>query len=185
MNQSKITIRYAKALFDLALERNVLEQVKKDMALINQVCLENRELRSMLHNPVINVDKKQKVMLKIFGSHIDTLTLSFINIISRKRREYLIDGIASDFVSLYKEYKGIKTAYVTTAVALCDTERQAMLGILKSLTGKEIELIENLKKDIIGGFVLSMDNYQVDQSMTSKIKDLRKDFEKNLYIKGF
>ncbi|MBK7031207.1 MAG: hypothetical protein IPH45_19285 [Bacteroidales bacterium] len=36
------------------MERNVLEQVKTDMALINQVCLENRELRSMLHNPVIN-----------------------------------------------------------------------------------------------------------------------------------
>lgn len=185
MNQSKITIRYAKALFDLALERNVLEQVKTDMALINQVCVENRELRGMLHNPVINVEKKQKVMLRIFGSHIDALTLSFINIISRKRREYLIDGIASDFVTLYKEYKGIKTAYVTSAVALTDIDRKGMLGILKSLTGKEIELIESLKSDIIGGFVLSMDNFQVDQSMTTKIKELKKDFEKNLYIKGF
>jgi F-type H+-transporting ATPase subunit delta len=185
MNQSKITIRYAKALFDLALERNVLEQVKDDMALISLVCLENRELRGMLHNPVINVDKKQKVMFKIFGSHINTLTLSFINIISRKRREYYIDGIASDFVSLYKDYKGIKTAYVTSAVALIDSERMAMLNILKNLTGKEIELIEKLKSDIIGGFVLSMDNYQVDQSITNKIKELKKDFEKNPYVRGF
>jgi F-type H+-transporting ATPase subunit delta len=185
MNQSKITIRYAKALFDLALEHNVLEQVKDDMALISQVSLENRELRGMLHNPVINVDKKQKVMLRIFGSHINKLTLSFINIISRKRRESYIDGIASDFVTLYKEYKGIKTAYITSAVALNETERLAMLGILKNLTGKEIELIESLKSDIIGGFVINMDNYQVDQSLTTKIKILKKDFEKNLYVRGF
>jgi F-type H+-transporting ATPase subunit delta len=185
MNQSRITIRYAKALFDLALERNVLERVKTDMALINQVCLENRELRVMLHNPVINVDKKQKVMNKIFGSHIDKLTHSFIDIISRKRRESNIDGIASDFVDLYKDYKGIITARVTTAIALSDKDKLAVLNILKSLTGKDIELIENLKSDILGGFILNMDNYQVDQSITTKIKELKKDFEKNPYVKGF
>jgi F-type H+-transporting ATPase subunit delta len=185
MNHSKITIRYAKALFDLALERNVLEQVKTDMALIDKVCLENRELRVMLHNPVINVAKKQKVMLMIFGNHINKLTLNFIEIISRKRREYYIDGIASDFVDLYKEYKGIKTAYVTSAIALNDLDRKAMLNILKNLTGKEIELVEKMKSELIGGFVLKMDNYQVDQSITTKIKDLKKDFEKNLYIRGF
>jgi F-type H+-transporting ATPase subunit delta len=185
MNQSKITIRYAKALFDLALERNVLEKVKDDMAFIDKVCVENRELRAMLHNPVINVDKKQKVMLSIFGSYIDKLTLGFINIVSRKRRESYIDNIASDFVALYKEYKGIKTAFITSAVAVNEKEKLAILGILKNLSGKDIELVEKLKSDIIGGFIINMDNFQIDQSLTSKIKDLKKDFEKNLYVKGF
>jgi F-type H+-transporting ATPase subunit delta len=185
MNHTKITIRYAKALFDLAQEQKVLEQVKDDMALISQVCLENRELRGMLHNPVINVDKKQKVMKSIFGSHINKLTSSFLDIIARKRRESYIDGIATDFVWLYKEFKGIKTAYVSSAVALEDADRLAMVQILKSLTGKEIELVESLKSDIIGGFILSMDNFQVDQSLTSKVKRLKKDFDKNLYVKGF
>ncbi|NVO21281.1 MAG: ATP synthase F1 subunit delta [Bacteroidetes bacterium] len=185
MNHTKITIRYAKALFDLAQEQKVLEQVKDDMALISQVCLENRELRGMLHNPVINVEKKQKVLKSIFGSHINKLTSLFLDIISRKRRESYIDAIASDFVGLYKEYKGIKTAYVSSAVALDDTDRKTMTVILKSLTGHEIELIESIKTEIIGGFILSMDNYQVDQSLTAKVKRLKKDFDKNLYVKGF
>jgi F-type H+-transporting ATPase subunit delta len=185
MNHSQITIRYAKALFDLALERKVLEEVKTDMALIDQVCHENRELRGMLHNPVISVAKKQKVMHEIFGKHINILTRNFIDIIARKRREYLIDGIAAAFVELYKEFKGIKTAYVTSAVLLNESERQSMLAILKKLTSMKIELVEKQKGDMIGGFVLSMDNYQIDQSMTTKIKELKKDFEKNLYIKGY
>lgn len=185
MNQSKITIRYAKALFDLALERRALEKVKDDMALIDSVCHENLELTRMLHNPVINTDKKQKVMHRIFESSIDNLTMNFIDIISRKRREYYIDGIASAFVELYKEYMGIKTAYVTTAVSLAETDRKAVMGILKTLTGKDIELVEKLKSELIGGFIINMDNYQVDQSVTTKIKELKKDFEQNLYIKGF
>ncbi len=185
MNQSKITIRYAKALFDLALERKVLEKVKDDMALIDSVCHESPELTRMLHNPVINVDKKQKVMHRIFESKIDQLTMNFIDIISRKRREYYIDGIASAFVSLYKEYMGIVTAYVTSAVPMADTDKTSVLAILKTLTGKDIELVEKLKSELIGGFIVNMDNYQVDQSVTTKIKELKKDFEKNLYVKGF
>jgi len=185
MNQSQLTLRYAKALFDLSLEQKVLEKVKSDMMFIDQVCHENKDLRRMLHNPVINVDKKQKVMHKIFASRIDKLTLRFIDIIARKRREHYLDGIASAFVELYKDYKGIKTAHVSSPVPVMDSDRKAILSILKKLTDKSIELQEQVKEELIGGFILKMDNFQVDQSMKSKIKELKKDFEKNLYIKGF
>jgi len=185
MNQSKITIRYAKALFDLSLERKVLERVKDDMALLDKVCHESPDLTRMLHSPVINVDKKHKVMHKIFESSMDKLTMNFIDIISRKRREYYIDGIASAFVSLYKEYIGLKTAYITTAIPLAEADKAGVMAILRTLTGKDIELVEKLKSEIIGGFILEMDNYQVDQSVTAKFKELRKDFDKNLYVKGF
>lgn len=185
MNQSQITTRYAKALFDLAMERRVLDRVKDDMIFIDEVCHQNKDLRGMLHNPVIQVDKKQKVLHLIFGSKIDKLTLSFLDIIARKRREYYIDGIASAFVALFKEYKGIKTAYVSSAVSLTEPDRKSILEMFRNFTGKEIELIEQIKPDLLGGFVLSLDNYQVDQSVRSKIKQLKKDFGKNLYIKGF
>jgi F-type H+-transporting ATPase subunit delta len=66
-----------------------------------------------------------------------------------------------------------------------DSDRKAILSILKKLTDKSIELQEQVKEELIGGFILKMDNFQVDQSMKSKIKELKKDFEKNLYIKGF
>lgn len=185
MNHSQITLRYAKALFDLSLESKILDKVNTDMALIDKVCSENRELRGMLQNPVISADKKQKVMEKIFFGNIQELTVRFMHILMRKHREFHIMGIASAFVDLYKEFKGIKTAYVTTVVPLTDTERSSMLSVLKELTSSDIELVENIKADILGGFVLSLDNYQLDQSLTAKIKQLRKDFDKNLYVKGF
>ncbi|HOW32102.1 MAG TPA: ATP synthase F1 subunit delta [Bacteroidales bacterium] len=185
MSFTKITVRYAKALFDLALEQNMLDRVKDDMALIDTVCHENKALVNMLHNPVVSAEKKQKVLHAIFSGSINKLSLSFLDILSRKRREHYIDGIADAFVKIYLEHKGIATAKVTSAEPLVDTERKTIHGILSKLTDKEIQLAEDIRTDILGGFIIQMDDYQVDQSVATKIKNLKKDFEKNLYVKGF
>lgn len=185
MSFTKITVRYAKALFDLALEQDLLENVKDDMALIDTTCHQNRALVNMLHNPVVSAEKKQKVLHAIFSRSILPLSMSFLDILSRKRREHYIDGIANAFVQIYMEYKGITTAKVTSAVPLAETEKKTIHGILSKLTDKDIQLVENIRTEILGGFIIKMDDYQIDQSVATKIKNLKKDFEKNLYIKGF
>lgn len=185
MSFTKITVRYAKALFDLALEQNLLERVKDDMALVDTICHDNRALVNMLHNPVVSADKKQKVLHAIFSGSIHRLSMSFLEILSRKRREQYIDGIADAFVKIYMEHKGIATAKITTASPLVDQERKMILEILSKLTDKDVQLAEAIRSEIMGGFIIQMDDYQVDQSVATKIKKLKKDFEKNLYIKGF
>ena len=75
--------------------------------------------------------------------------------------------------------------YVSSAIPLNETEKSGILDILRTLTDKKIELQEKVDATLIGGFILNIDNYQVDQSLTTKIKELKKDFDKNLFIKGF
>lgn len=185
MSYTKITIRYAQALFDLALEQKILGKVYLDMNLIDQVCHENKELTGMLKSPIINADKKERVLKIIFADSIDKLTLSFLVILTKKKREQYIDGIASAFTDLYKEYIGLKTAYITSAVRFDEEEKKEVIKILSRITDNDIELVEEVRKDLLGGFIINMDNYQIDQSLKTKIKELKKEFEKNLYIKGF
>lgn len=185
MSFTKITVRYAKALFDLALEQQLLEKVKDDMALIDTVCHENKALVNMLHNPVVSAAKKQKILRAIFSGSITRLCMNFLDILTRKRREHYIDGIADAFVKIYLEHKGIVPASVTSAIPLLEREKQSIHGILSNLTDKDIQLSESIRTEILGGFIIQMDDYQVDQSVATKIKNLKKDFEKNLYIKGF
>jgi F-type H+-transporting ATPase subunit delta len=103
----------------------------------------------------------------------------------RKRREKYLPSITEAFSDLYLAWKGIKTAYVTTAVSLENKEKAGILEIIAKLTDKKIDLVENLNPDLLGGFVINIDNFQVDQSLSTKIKALKKDFAKNLFIKGF
>lgn len=185
MNHSKISTRYAKALFDLSEEKNILDQVKADMELIDNTIVQNHELSLLLRNPVISLTKKLAVINKLFGPHINKLTLLFLNTLTRKRREQIIEGVSGAFVKLYNESKKIKYVDVTSAEPLTATQKDEVRKILKNYTDSEIRMVEKIKSEIIGGFIIDMDNLQIDQSVTSKLKSLRKEFSKNLYVKGY
>jgi F-type H+-transporting ATPase subunit delta len=105
MKQTKVGIRYAKALFDLTLERNAVEQGLQDMLLILEVYEENRDLRLFLDSPIINPEKKVAVLLEIFGKKVSETVIAFITILARKRRETALDDIAREYIHLYKEHQ--------------------------------------------------------------------------------
>jgi F-type H+-transporting ATPase subunit delta len=139
----------------------------------------------MLQNPVINADKKKKVITHIFGASVNTISLSFMSLMIRKRRERYLPSIAEAFTDLYKASKGIKTAYVSSAVELAAKDKAGILEILSKLTDQKIELIEKVNEALLGGFVFNLDDFQLDQSISTKVKQLKKDFEKNPFVKGF
>jgi F-type H+-transporting ATPase subunit delta len=185
MSYTKITIRYAAAFFDLAGEKGIIEKANEDMTLFGNVCESNHDFVRMLQNPVINAEKKKKVIRHIFGTSVNTMSLSFMNLMIRKRRERYLPSIAEAFHDLYQAYKGIKTAYVTSAVELGTSEKGQILDILKKVTSLKIDLVEKTNETLLGGFVINLDNFQLDQSIATKIKHLKKDFEKNLFEKRF
>lgn len=185
MSYTKITIRYAAAFFDLAEEKGTVENAYEDMMLLGRICASNRDFVRMLQNPVINADKKNKVITHIFGASVNKMSLSFMSLMIRKRRERYLPSIAEAFADLYKTSKGIKTALVTSAIKLAAHEKVGVLEILGKLTDKKIDLVEITNEALLGGFVLNLDDFQVDQSLSTKVKKLKKDFEKNLFVKGF
>jgi len=185
MKETRIAIRYAKALFELSLEQKSLEQTNSDMIIVNNVCLENKDFRLMLSSPIIKSDKKQSVLKSVFHEKLGKLSLAFLNIITAKRRESFIEPIAMQFLVLYKDYKGILPAVLTTASEADDDIRNKVKELVGGFTKKEIELQEEIKKDIIGGFILKFGQYQFDESIRKKIMKLKREFNINVYEKGF
>jgi F-type H+-transporting ATPase subunit delta len=185
MNNSKISFRYAKALFDLAIEFDVLEKVNEDMLTLASVCKSNHDFTVMLNSPVIHEDKKHKIMGLVFGPSFTKLSITFLNIITRKRRESYLPVIARQFTGLYKEHMGITTVRIQSAFPIDEENRKRLTGLLEKMTNREIELIEEVKAELLGGFVITVADVQYDISIANRIQQLRKEFEKNLYIKGF
>ena len=185
MSYTKITLRYAAAFFDLASDKGIVKNANEDMALLGNVCASNREFVQMLQNPVIHADKKNKVINAVFGNAVNKASLNFMNLMVRKRRERYLPSIAEAFSDLYQASLGIKTAYVTSAVELVDKEKVGIMEIIAKLSDKKIDLVEKINKSLIGGFVINLDNFQVDQSVSTKIKELKKNFEKNLFTKAY
>jgi F-type H+-transporting ATPase subunit delta len=185
MKETILETRYAKGLFDFALDQDLLEEVKNDMEALLKVCESNRDFILMLRSPVIKSDKKNKVIAQIFAGILHEVTLSYLRIITEKHREAYIAGIARQFIDLYREHKGIKVAYLVTATAVSEEMRENIRSLLEKYTNATIELIEEIDNRVIGGFILRFDGNQYDASLATKIHELKREFEKNVYVRGF
>lgn len=185
MKETKIANRYAKALFDLALEKELIDQVKVDMDLVISICGQNKDFKLMLQSPIIFTDKKEAILKELFEKNIQQMSYFFLLIITRKKREAILNLIAEQFVVIYKEYKNITEAQLSTAVEMDPKIKEQLIALLKDQTKGEIELETIVEKDLIGGFVLNYDNKQFDASISKQIKNLKQEFDKNLYVREF
>ena len=185
MKQSRVTIRYAKALLQLAIEQNTLEQSYNDMVLLDAVCTESKDLSLLLKSPIVKTDQKLSILKEIFESKLGEVSMVFINIITTKKREGLLALIASSFISLYKVHNKIETATVTTAAPLDEALRAEVISYIKKHGDDNVELTEKVDEKIIGGAIIRMGDKQLDASVSKAISELRQTFNKNLYIQDF
>lgn len=177
--------RYAQALFDLAVEHNILEKVNADMLLVGKVFVENRELRVIIDNPVIDAYKKINILDKIFKKNVQELTIRFLRLITSKSREKYIPYICGAFDEIYKDYKNILSVDLTTAVEAEKKVVKEVIEKLKKATNMNIDLTEKVNDDIIGGFVINFQDYQYDASIINQLNKLKKSFSENLFETQF
>lgn len=182
---SKVSTRYAKSLFELSLEKGLLEKVYADMQLIDTTCKQNNELILLLKSPVVKTDKKQAILKAVFGNSVQPITIDFINILATKKRESYLPEVAESFVEQYLTHKNILKAVITTAFGLDDELREKVIEEVKKATQSEVELIEKTDKKIIGGYILRVGDKQDDTSISRKLKLLQRTFSENPYIKDF
>jgi F-type H+-transporting ATPase subunit delta len=136
----------------------------------------------MLKSPIIRHEKKREVLTKLFSGKLNPMSMSIIEILTRKNREPLLPAIAEEFHNAYNEHKGIGKASITTTIPMDADMRATIEGIVRKLSDKKlVELDEKVDKDLIGGFVLNVGDRQVDASVRNKLKSLKLKFEENYY----
>jgi len=186
MNIPLVAERYAKALFDLALEKKTEEDVYRDSLFISRACENSRELRLFLKSPIINAGKKGMVMKDIFEGRIHRLTMSYLQIMVKKKRESFIHPIALQVQKLYQEYRNILTVHFRSPVLPDDETRKQVMDLMKNYTRASVDLDPVTDESLIGGFVLSWEDKQYDASIRREIENMRNAIAKvNLYKKGF
>ncbi|MFA8450289.1 MAG: ATP synthase F1 subunit delta [Bacteroidales bacterium] len=182
MKQTLVAKRYAKALFDLASEMNIIKEVAIDMQLVKDVCLENRELRALLGNPCVKPGKKVNILRVLFAEKIQELSAKFLDIIIRKSRAAIIQVIADEFGNLFLDYQEILPVQVKTAIPLDDQTRNHLLELLNRKLEKNIQLHESVDAEIIGGLVLHVDDLRLDASLRYKLSSLRQEMKDSLVV---
>ncbi len=182
MSLQRIAYRYAKALIELAEEQKVLGKVHEDLQTFSAVCKENRDFRNMLNNPVVTHDRKLKILKALFEKRFHKITNSFLEISTRKNREEVLEATALEFNNQYNIKQGIDEASITTTFELDNKLRSEFLKAVKAINGREAVLKEKVDKEIIGGYILKIEDRQIDDSIRSKLKELEYKFGENPYL---
>jgi F-type H+-transporting ATPase subunit delta len=174
MNEGKIAVRYAKALFLIAEEKNLLEQVKLDMLLISEVIKTNPSFKDFLYSPISKPSDRSGLINIAFGEdRIQKITLNFLEILIEHNRIEFLEGATRLFFTIYRKNKGIKSATLVTAGELSLDYQQKFQTILKKIYKAEIELTIHSDPDIIGGFVLTVEDQQYDASIAHKLHQIK------------
>jgi len=176
MSQQTVAYRYAKSLLDLAKEKNVEDKVYEDMKLFNQVCDDNHQFYLLLKSPIVSHFDKLTILQKIFTGKVDAASMSIFEIITKKNREEMLPYIAEDYLRQYEIFKGIQKAYITTVSPLTTSQKADFQKIVADATGKTIEIIEKIDETLIGGYVLQVNDRQIDTSVKTKLNELKVKF---------
>jgi F-type H+-transporting ATPase subunit delta len=183
MPNPRLAARYAKSILDLSIEKGQLENVYKDMLLLQATCKGSREFVNLLRSPVIKPDKKGKILDAILGDKISTITTAFIKLLLNKERESNLPEISTAYIDQYKTYKGIQVVKLTTAVPVGEEVKRAILDKVQSVqNGHSIELDTVVREELIGGFVLEIGDRMVDASIAHELNNIRQQFQNNDFI---
>lgn len=172
MKSSKSAPRYAQALLDLSVEQGNLEAVAADMKYLADVCAENRDLELMLESPIVKADKKLAVLNAVFDQ-FDKVTKSFVELIVKNGREGILPQIAATFDAQLKAFKGIVPVTLISAKPLDASVKKTILNTLEGSVKGTLEVTEKIDADLIGGFIVRLDDKQIDASVASQLSQLK------------
>jgi len=168
----RIAKRYAKAVVELAQEKNELDRVKADMEAFIEISKSNRDFELMLNSPVVPQDKKAAVLEAIFKGKVSEVSDNLFELLANKKREAYLTLIAEEFLVQYNIINNIQVATLFTAVEVSDSVKNAAKELVAKATGKTVVLEQEIKEDLIGGYVLRVEDVQLDASVKSQLNKL-------------
>ncbi|NLJ42546.1 MAG: ATP synthase F1 subunit delta [Bacteroidales bacterium] len=174
MNESRISVRYARALFMSALEKNELDRINSDMIVVRDTC-NIPEVREILDNPVIMPSRKIKIFQGLFGKELHELTLSLIDLVVRNGREQYLPAIARMFNQQTKRHKGITESVLTTAVPVDPQTSKQVEDMIADMFKTKVDMKTNVDESIIGGFVLKVEDNFIDASVKNKLRKIKRE----------
>jgi F-type H+-transporting ATPase subunit delta len=180
MSEITVATRYAKALIDLATDQNALEAINKDMDFFVHTIKANPQLNAVLANPIIYHDKKIKILENIFGDKVHKVTIEFFKIMVNKARAQILYAAALEFVNQYDVKKNITKATVVSAAELTEKNKETIIAEIEKATRGTVKLSTKVDPSLIGGFILTVGDRQVDTSLSSSLARLKKQFAQNV-----
>lgn len=165
--------RYARALFELAQEKGLSEQVAGELAEVAGLVEAVPEMATFLASKRIGREEKKKTIIQLFTGKLSPLTLNFLQLLVDKGREAELPQVERYFRKLLRESQGLVEGEVTTAVPLTEEEVTRLEAELSQGLGRRVKLASRVDTSLLGGLVVKIGDRVIDGSLRTRLERLR------------
>jgi F-type H+-transporting ATPase subunit delta len=177
MDEGRLVTRYAKALLLSATEAEIAEKVGEDLQVLDGFMKKEPALKLLLFDPVIKSSSKQEAVALAFKNLFQPLTVQFMQLIIKNKREQYLPWVPRMYLDLYRKAQGIKPVVLTTVKHVSKEVTELLVTELSRHYKSKIEMQNQLDESIIGGFILQIDDIQYDASVKNALSTLKEQLE--------
>jgi F-type H+-transporting ATPase subunit delta len=177
MVASAVTMRYAKALFEVAEARGERAAVLSVLSEFDALLAANDELKAVLLDPRLPAAAKRKVLEPLVLDKAPAILVDFFDLCLTRGREGVLIEVGNELARLDRESRGIVVATVTSSGPLAEETRGAVKARLEEMSGKHVEMIEAVDESLIGGVQIRIGSTMWDGSVRRRLEDLEKHLE--------
>ena len=170
---SRVSKRYAKALFETALEEKKLNNVHKDLEHLKSILKESDDFSGFVSNPLVSDSNKLTIVEELFKGKVDSLTMKFLTLVCESKRLYFIAEIIQQFEYLLRHHNNQVVAEISSAVSLSDEQIKKITKKIQELTGKNVITQHKTDESLIGGFLVKIEDIIIDNSIRYQLLKLK------------
>ncbi|HEY5070854.1 MAG TPA: F0F1 ATP synthase subunit delta [Caulobacteraceae bacterium] len=173
-NASDVGARYARALFDLAVETDALSAVEADLESLKAMRRASADLRRVQDSPLFSADDQARAMDALADrARFSVTTRKFLGVLSANHRLRALSAITAAFERLAADRRKVVFAEVVTAVAMTGAQSKNLEHALRSALGRDPRIEARVDPAILGGLTVKVGSRLYDASLKSKLDSLK------------
>lgn len=174
MSQSIAANRYAKALYELAKEKNVVAETVADLREVRIVFTESKDLFNLLVSPNLTTEKKFELIDSIFSS-VQPIIVDALKVILVNNRIDETVSVIDSVIRIANDESGVEDAIVYSTEALTEDQLERISTTFAKQVGKDsLNITNEIDSSLIGGIKLIIGNRIYDNTIVSKVNGLRR-----------
>ncbi len=164
--------KYAQALYDAALEKERLSEVRSGLADFLEAERTVPELATVLANPELDSASKAALLEDLLAGD-EPLVRNFLRLLAEKKRIEALEEIVREFEVLVDVGEKRLRVVVTTAQELSEEEARSLVSRIEAATGSQVEARRHVDPSLLGGLIVQAGSLRLDASVRGRIEKLR------------
>ncbi|MDR0506232.1 MAG: F0F1 ATP synthase subunit delta [Dysgonamonadaceae bacterium] len=173
MNAGIISSRYAKAIYQYASECKEESRLRDEMKILSEQFSSVHLLKKVLDDPTVSTAEKVNVLITAAGGDVSNTGKKAIRLVIESGRAHYMQNIALMYDKIYRKAKNINVMKLTM-VNPAETEMQReLVDLVIKDKSEKTDFTATIDPDIIGGFVLEVEDLRLDASVKNQLNQLR------------